>query len=172
MEKPNNITLIGMPGAGKSTIGRILARLLNFAYIDSDMALEALYGRPLQVVTEALDTEAFRNAEAEVICNLDGENCVFATGGSVIYRPRAMEHLRKLGIIVWLNPSLEAIMKRVATKPDRGISYGPGQSLEDLFAERNPLYAKYADYFCNTADGSAEECAKRILAVYSPKLID
>lgn len=166
MKKAHNITLIGMPGAGKSTIGRLLAKMLHFAYVDTDMVIEALYARPLQEVTEAMASEEFRDVEAEVICGLRGEDCVFATGGSVIYRPKAMEHLKTLGEIVWLNPELETIRERVAANPGRGISFGPGQTLDDLFAERAQLYRQYATLECDTADGSAEECARRIARMW------
>lgn len=158
------VTLIGMPGSGKSTIGRMLAGRLNYAFIDTDTVLEALYARPLQMITDALPRDVFLDAEADVICAIQARECVIATGGSVIYRKAAMLNLRRLGPVVYLNPPLEAIERRVACKPDRGISFGPGQRLEDLHTERAPMYEKYADFTCNTDCASASECARFIAA--------
>lgn len=155
-------SLIGMPGSGKSTIGRILADILNFAFLDTDHVMEALYARRLQAVTEELDTETFRDVEADVICGIRAEDCVIATGGSAIYRHRAIDHLKRLGPLVLLNPPFAVIEERVGLKPDRGISFGAGQTLADIYRERKHMYLAAADIVCDTGDLSPEECAKWI----------
>lgn len=154
-----------MPGAGKSTIGQLLAQQLGFAFVDTDLLIESLYARPLQQITDALPRQTFLDMEAGVITALAASDCVIATGGSVIYRESAMTHLKKLGPVIYLNPPLAAIVERVASKPDRGISFGPGQGLAEIHAERAGLYERYADYDCNTAAQSPQVCAARIAAM-------
>lgn len=156
------ISLIGMPGAGKSTIGLLVADLLHYAFVDTDYILEALYARSLQEVTEALGVEEFRDAEACAIKGMIGCDSVIATGGSAIYRPSAMEHLRSLGPVVHLHLSQEAVARRVALNPARGISFGPGQNLADLYAERQKMYGAYADLVCDTEEHTPSECADLI----------
>lgn len=151
-----------MPGAGKSTIGQMLARQTGYAFVDSDLILEALYARPLQDVTDALPRDIFLDAEADVICSLRADDCVIATGGSVIYRRAAMLHLKKLGPVVYLNPKIETIIMRVASEPNRGISFGPGQGLRELYAERKKLYEEYADFSCDSGEIPAIQCAMMI----------
>lgn len=158
------ISLIGMPGAGKSTIGLLLAQALGYGFIDTDYLLEALYSRRLQDVTEMLSREDFLDAEGGMICALRASGCVIATGGSVIYRPQAMAHLKKLGDVVHLSLPLETVIARVALNPERGISAGQGQTLEDLYAERMELYTKYATAAYNTSALSAESCVERIIS--------
>ncbi len=158
-----------MPGAGKSTIGQILAKMFDYAFVDTDLILEALYARPLQKVTDMLSREAFLDAEAEVVCSLNARDCVIATGGSVIYRQKAMQWLKRLGPVIYLNPPLEIIVERVSRKPDRGISFGPGQSLEDIHAERTALYETCADVIYDSSTAGASKCAEKIAEMLGKK---
>lgn len=151
-----------MPGSGKSTIGKHLADLLGYAFMDTDMLLEALYGRRLQDITNILGTEEFRDIECKMICMIQAKDCVIATGGSAIYRQAAIAHLKELGPLVLLNPSYETISKRVAMMPERGISFGPGQTLRDIYMERQPLYLEKADLECDSGEMSAGDCARWI----------
>lgn len=156
------VSLIGMPGSGKSTIGQLLASLLGFAFVDSDYIIEALYARRLQEITELLPRDQFLDVEAQAIATLRGVDCVIATGGSAIYRAPSMEHLRSLGPVIYLQTSLSNIERRIALNPQRGISFGPGQTLPDLFGERQPLYEQYAEATCATDALSPSQCAQYI----------
>lgn len=158
------ITLIGMPGAGKSTVGQALAQMLGWGLVDTDHLIEAVYGAPLQYVADAMSKEAFLDVEAQVVLSLRMFRTVLATGGSVVYREKAMRHLRSLGPVVHLDVDLPILEERIARKPDRGLAIGPGQSIRDLFEERQLLYERYAQ--CRlTADKLAPmACARAVLA--------
>lgn len=157
------ITFIGMAGAGKTTVGRLVARSLDWAFADSDHIIEAVYGAPLQDITDALGKEAFIEAEAEIVSGLRFERTVLATGGSVIYRQRTMEHLASLGPILYLDVPMKTILERIARNPDRGLAIAPGQTVEDLFREREALYRRYAGLTISTAGIGAAESARRVL---------
>ena len=157
------ITLIGMAAAGKSTVGGQLARLLHWKLIDTDQLIEAVYGVPLQSITDKLGKEAFLDVEATVICAIRAHRVVLATGGSVVYRENAMAHLHSLGPIAYLDVPLPAILERIARNPLRGLAIAPGQSVEDLFREREALYNRYADCAIDAGRLSPEACARAIL---------
>ena len=157
------ITLIGMAGAGKSTVGRQLARLLGWKLMDTDLLIESVYGVPLQDITDRLGKDAFLDVEATVLCAIKAHRVVLATGGSVVYRENAMSHLRSLGPIAYLEAPLPVILERIARNPLRGLAMAPGQSVEDLFNERKDLYASYADCIIDAGGLSPEACAKAIL---------
>lgn len=127
------IVLIGMPGAGKTTVGGELARALGWAFLDSDHLIEAVYGARLQDITDALDKETFLDAECEVIRAIKANRVVLATGGSVVYREAAMRRLAELGPIVHLDIPLAVVEERVARNPQRGLAIAPGQSLARHF---------------------------------------
>ncbi len=159
------ISIIGMPGVGKSTVGNALAKELSWSFVDSDYVIESVYGVPLQKIADALSKEDFLDLEMQVIASLRLFRTVIATGGSVIYREKAMQHLRSLGSIVYLQAPLELLLERIARNPERGIAIAPGQTIEDLFNERSALYTKYAHCSLEVKDFSAEECVKHILHV-------
>ena len=141
-----NITLIGMPGSGKSTVGRLLAHRLGYAFLDVDPLIVEAYQAPnLQKVLDDLGTEAFLDAEADVICGLDCDNTVLAPGGSAVLREKGALHLKKLGPVVYLKPSTEALIKRLGNLATRGVTLAPGQTIQDLYDYRAPFYEKYAD---------------------------
>jgi shikimate kinase len=157
------ITLISMAGAGKSTVGGQLARLLHWKLMDTDQLIEAVYGVPLQDITDKLGKEAFLDVEATVICAIKAHRVVLATGGSVVYRENAMAHLHSLGPIAYLDVPLPVILERIARNPLRGLAIAPGQSVEDLFREREALYIHYADCAIDARGLGPEACAKAIL---------
>jgi shikimate kinase len=152
-----------MAGAGKSTVGGQLARLLHWKLMDTDQLIEAVYGAPLQDITDKLGKEAFLDVEATVICAIKAHRVVLATGGSVVYRENAMAHLHSLGPIAYLDVPLPVILGRIARNPLRGLAIAPGQSVEDLFREREALYARYADCTIDADGLSPEACARAIL---------
>ncbi|MCG8531363.1 MAG: homoserine kinase [Desulfovibrionales bacterium] len=157
------ITLIGMAGAGKSTLGKLLAHELGWMFIDTDHLIEAQYGTTLQAVTDTMTKEEFLDVECAVIKNLRASRCVIATGGSVVYREPAMEHLNALGPVCHLEVALERILERIAQNPDRGLAIAPGQTVEDLFYEREALYKKYSNVTVQCTEKTPEQCVTALL---------
>ena len=157
------ITFIGMAGAGKTTVGRIVARSLDWAFADSDHIIEATFGASLQSIADAMSKDAFIDMESKIVCDLHFARTVISTGGSVIYREKSMEHLRSLGPIVYLDVPMPIILERIARNPDRGLAIAPGQTVEDLFREREELYRRYADVTVAACGVTPAESAKRVL---------
>ncbi|MBQ7739155.1 MAG: shikimate kinase [Desulfovibrionaceae bacterium] len=151
-----------MPGAGKSTIGAALARDLGWPYLDSDHLIEATYAHRLQDVVDLTDKATFLDIEASVIKLIRANRLVIGTGGSVVYREAAMEHLQKLGFIVHLDVPLDVLKERIASNPERGIAIAPGQTIEDIFNERKPLYRKWSNLSCNNYAMTVQECVALI----------
>ena len=156
-----NIILIGMPGAGKSTVGRILARRLDMTFVDTDDLIEARFG-PLQDIIDRDGLDVFYRAEETVLTDLIVSESVVATGGSAVYSPAAMENLSKLGPIVWLKASLESLAPRVGAMAGRGVARRRDQSLADLLAEREPLYQQYTRVTVDTDSNTGDEAAMKI----------
>jgi len=144
-EKHSSIVLIGMPGAGKSTVGVMLAKLTCRSFVDTDVLIQSSQGRPLQDIIDREGYLTLRDIEEQVILQFDCRNCVIATGGSAVYSPAAMAHLKQHGILVFLQVDLPVLEARVRDLDTRGLAKRPDQSFRDLFAERVPLYEKYAD---------------------------
>lgn len=157
------ISLIGMPGSGKSAIGALLARKLNWAYMDTDFLLEALYACKLQNIVDSLGKKEFLNAEERMILSIDACRSVIATGGSAVYREKAMVRLREMGPVVYIRCGLDSLRKRIALNPERGIAMEAGQSLEDLYRERKELYERYSDFVCDSELLRPDECASFIM---------
>jgi len=134
-----------MPAVGKSTAGVLLAKRTARAFIDTDVGIQTVAGRSLQEIIERDGIEAFRCLEERYVLALDCRATVIATGGSVVYSAAAMEHLGSLGVIVHLRLELGALERRLADFASRGIVRRPGQTLAELYAERMPLYERYAN---------------------------
>lgn len=143
MEK-DNIILIGMPGAGKSTVGVVLAKRMGYRFVDSDLVIQDQYGKLLHELIEEHGVEGFWKIENDVNASLDLHKSVIATGGSAIYGTEAMEHLRQIGTVVYLQLPYEEVAERLGDLNARGVTLMPGQTLADLYEERTPLYEKYA----------------------------
>ncbi|GAU09176.1 homoserine kinase [Desulfoplanes formicivorans] len=158
-----SLVLIGMAGAGKSTLGKTLARTLGFAHVDTDHLLEAWWGMDLQTLADTLSREQFLNAEARLIQSLDIRRAVISTGGSVIYDPASVAHLKELGICIYLKAQLSTIEQRIAQNPLRGLAMAPGQSIKDLYREREALYEQAADMIVRTDTQSVQACVATIL---------
>ncbi|NCO53150.1 MAG: shikimate kinase [Deltaproteobacteria bacterium] len=141
----NNLILIGMPAAGKSTLGVLLAKRLALDFIDTDLLLQRRMGLRLHQMINLKGLHSFRAAEEQTLLTLDCQQAVIATGGSVIYSPAGMAHLAQLGRILYLEISLEQLARRLDDCGQRGVVMAPGQSLADLYAERTPLYRRYAE---------------------------
>ena len=155
-----NIVLIGMPGAGKSTVGVVLAKRLGFRFLDSDLVIQERYGKLLEELIRAHGVEGFWKIEEEVNASLDCDRTVIATGGSAIYGERAMEILSEQGTIVYLRLPYEEIASRVGDLNARGVTVRQGQTLKELYEERLPLYEKYADV---TIDCEGKELREIVL---------
>ncbi len=163
MAAPSNIVLIGMPGSGKSTIGVILAKLTSRSFIDTDVLIQAQEGRSLQDIIDREGYLALRSIEERVILNLDCRKHVIATGGSAVYSEAAMAHLKKNGLVVFLNVCLDTIKERVRDLDTRGLAKRADQSLDDLFAERQALYRQYADVIIDCAEQTHEKACAKII---------
>jgi len=144
MNTKDNIVLIGMPGAGKSTIGVVLAKKLGYRFIDSDLMIQEQYGKLLHELITEHGVEGFWQIENDVNAGLEVTRSVIATGGSAVYGKEAMEHLREIGTVVYLKLSYEEIALRLGDLNARGVTLREGQSLAELYTERTPLYEKYA----------------------------
>lgn len=139
------ITLIGMPGCGKSCMGRALAGKLKMKLVDTDKLIEKKYEKKLQVLIDELGVEAFRKIEEETIASIQGENLIVSTGGSAVYSDKAMQHMKSIGKVIYLYCSFDTVKERLGDFSKRGVVLKPGQTLMDLYNERIPLYRKYAD---------------------------
>jgi shikimate kinase len=142
---PNNLALIGMPGAGKSTLGVLLAKRTARSFLDTDLLIQKAEGASLQQIIERGGVESFRSVEERIVLGLDCASCVIATGGSVVYSQAAMEHLGRLGQRIYLDVPLAELERRLGDLDKRGVIRGPGQDLEGLLAERRALYERWAD---------------------------
>jgi len=145
MTFPKNIILIGMPGVGKSTVGVLLAKRLGLSFVDTDILIQVREGRSLQAIIQAHGADQFCRIEENHILSLAPASHVIAPGGSVVYSPRAMAHLKANGIAVHLDIAVERLKRRLDDVDARGSFIAPGQTIEGLFAERHPLYLRYAD---------------------------
>jgi len=152
----NNITLIGMPGAGKSTLGVVLAKILGYEFLDSDLLIQREEKRRLYQIIDEEGDDGFKRIENRVNASIETENTVIATGGSVVYCSEAMEHLKSIGKVVYLRLSLKSLEKR-------GVLLKEGQTLKDLYEERVPLYEKYADIVVDEEGKDLEASLQAVL---------
>ena len=168
----DNIILIGMPGSGKSSVGVVLAKALGYRFVDADLLIQEREGALLQDILNQRGVDAFLDLEGEVLASLACSRTVVAPGGSCVCRAAAMEHLRGLGTVVYLQLSLDEVAGRIHNLATRGIALEPGQTIADVYAYRAPLYERYA-HLTVRADGQTladtVEAVKQALAVYQPK---
>jgi len=160
-----NVVLIGMPGAGKSTIGVILAKVLGLQFIDSDLLIQEQEQCVLKDIIERDGLEGLIKIEEQVNSEINMERCVIATGGSVIYGARAMEHLREIGVVVYIRLGYETISNRLGNIKQRGVVFREGQTLKSLYEERCPLYEKYAHVIVDGEGLGIEEVMEKIASV-------
>jgi shikimate kinase len=167
LDFPENLVLIGMFGSGKSTVGKVLAARLRYHFLDVDELIERKYRKPLQRVLDQLGVKAFMKMEDETIRSTRSWHSVLSPGGSAVYYPKAMGHLRKLGPRVYLKVSLAQLKKRLPDWSQRGVVCRGGSTLTALYRERKPLFGRYADYTVETRGKSADRIADEILAHFS-----
>lgn len=132
----NNVTLIGMPSAGKSTVGVLLAKRLGYSFIDVDLLIQEQEGKRLREIIEEQGLDGFLDVENRVNAGVEAEQAVIAPGGSVIYGKEAMEHLKSIGLVVYLKITYDELVKRVGDVKDRGVALKDGMTLLDLYHER------------------------------------
>ena len=161
----DNVVLIGMPGAGKSTLGVVLAKILGYEFIDADLLIQSKLDKTLQKLIDACGPDGFIEVENEVLCTLSASHAVVATGGSAVYSDEAMNHLKSIGTVVYLRVSYEELESRLGGLHERGVvmKSGMGMSLSDLYEERRPLYEKYADLTIDIDGLSVRDAARRLV---------
>lgn len=159
-----NIVLIGMPGAGKSTVGVVLAKHEGFGFLDSDLVIQEKTGLLLHEIISREGDDGFRQVENRVNASIQAKHTVIATGGSVIYGREAMQHLRRIGTVVYLKLSCPSIAERLGDLKERGVTLREGQTLQQLYDERVPLYERYADITVDCEDKSIREIVAEISA--------
>lgn len=167
--KPN-ITLIGMPGAGKSTIGVILAKLLSYGFVDTDILIQINQQKSLQQILDESDHLNLRKIEETEILKINIAGHVIATGGSAVYSEKAMNHLQSLSTLFFLQVDYDEILKRIHNITTRGIAKSKNQTLKDLFDERQVLYKKYAEFTVDCMGLDQEEIAEKISKKYMPNI--
>ncbi len=148
-----NITLIGMPASGKSTVGVLLAKRLGFSFVDVDIVIQEKTGKLLKEIIAEEGMEGFLAVEDRINSQLEVKRAVIAPGGSVIYGENAMRHLKEISTVVYLKLSYEAVAARLGDLTDRGVALRNGMTLREMYEERVPLYEKYADV-------TIDECGK------------
>ena len=165
----SNLTLIGMPGAGKSTIGIILAKVLSYGFIDTDILIQINRQKSLQQIIDESNHLNLRKIEEEEILKINVQNHIIATGGSAVYSEQAMNHLKDISMIIFLEVGYGEITKRIHNFDTRGIARSKDQTFRDLFNERQILYNRYAELTidCNVLD--QEEIAREISKKYHQK---
>ena len=165
----SNIVLIGMPGAGKSTVGVLLAKQMSCGFVDTDLLIQSSQGRVLQDIVDTDGPLVLRKIEEEMLLGLSYCNHVIATGGSAPYSDAAMRHLKSKGIVIFLDVDLPTLESRVSDVKTRGLAKRRNQSFADLFYERFTLYNKYADVTINCTGLIQDEVCFEIISELKQK---
>ena len=163
----HNIILIGMPGSGKSTVGVVLAKMLGYDFIDSDLLIQHKEKRLLSDIIKEEGREVFHKIEEEVNISIHASNTVIATGGSAVYSEKAMDYFKNVGIVIYMKLSFETITERLGDITGRGISMRKGQTIKDLYIERIPLYECNADIIFDCEDLNVRDAASGIWTLYN-----
>ncbi len=158
----NNITLIGMPASGKSTVGVILAKILGMKFIDTDLVIQQRENALLSDIIKDRGVDGFLEAEEAAILSVDQTNTVIATGGSAVYSEAGMKHLKSLGKVIYLKVEKEDLFGRLHHIRQRGVVLRLGETLDEMYDNRSTLYKKYADYIIDETDASVEDTVEMI----------
>lgn len=159
----DNIVLIGMPGVGKSTVGVILAKMIGYQFTDADLLIQKQEGKLLHEIIAEKGTDGFIEIEERVNASIEASHTIIATGGSVVYGKKAMEHLSCIGTVVYLNVPYDTLEKRLEDIKGRGVVLKEGQTLRTLYDERTPLYEKYADIEISEDGLNVEQTVEKLL---------
>ena len=163
-----NLVLIGMPASGKSSVGVILAKVIGYDFIDTDILIQRAEKKRLSEIIRESGVNGFLDVEARVAGSVEADHCVIATGGSVVYSEEAMKHLKKIGHVMYLKVDYDTIRKRLGNIRQRGVALREGQTLRDLYEERIALYEKYADTVIEE-EGEVEDVVVGILKIMKKK---
>lgn len=163
----SNIILIGMAGAGKSTIGPLLADRLHCSFMDSDDLIAETRKAGLQEVLDDLGPQLFQALEEQTLLAINVQHCVIATGGSAVYSRPGMEHLQDIGLVVWLDVPLAALEARVNNLNSRGLINPDGTSFAQLYYQRLELYQKYAGLRIDCEQKNPQQIAEAIYTALS-----
>lgn len=158
-----SLILIGMPGAGKSTIGLLLAKQLAKDFVDTDLLIQLEHRKTLQEILQTQGHMALREHEEKVLLNAHYPNHVIATGGSAVYSTQAMRHLKQFGPIIFLDVEIQVLEERVGDMNSRGVARAPQQSFAELYAERRPLYLHYADIVIDCKGKSQDQLVEEVI---------
>lgn len=164
-----NIILIGMPGAGKSTVGIVLAKVLGYDFVDSDLLIQKTDGRLLWQIMDEEGIDGFNRIEEQVNCSINLEHTVIATGGSAVYSSRSMEHLRSIGTVIYIHVSYETLKNRLGDLHQRGVVLKPGQTLQSLYKERAALYERHAHITIEADDMDIPQTVEAITAALTAR---
>ena len=164
MAARDNIVLIGMPGAGKSTLGIVLAKIMNYDFVDADLVIQSQCDKTLQKLIDACGPEGFIQVENQILSDIRASKAIIATGGSAVYSDEAMRHLTEIGTVVYLKISYEQLVGRLSDFQERGVVLkgGIGMSLRELYDERLPLYERYAEVTVDVDDLSITAAARKV----------
>ena len=161
----NNITLIGMPGAGKSTVGVVLAKALGYRFLDSDLEIQEQTNKRLSELIFEHGRQGFLEIENRVNSGISAVHTVIATGGSAVYGAEAMEHLRDISTVVYLKLSYECLAERLGDLHERGVVMEDGQTLQDLMRQRCPLYETYAHLTIDVEKMEIREIVEKLVGI-------
>lgn len=159
----DNIVLIGMPGVGKSTVGVILAKMIGYQFTDADLLIQKQEGKLLHEIIAEKGTDGFIEIEERVNASIEASHTIIATGGSVVYGKKAMEHLSCIGTVVYLKVPYDTLEKRLEDIKGRGVVLKEGQTLRTLYDERTQLYEKYADIEISEDGLNVEQTVEKLL---------
>lgn len=167
-QNKSNIVLIGMPAVGKSTVGVLLAKQTGRLFVDTDVLIQAAVGKTLPEIIAQQGMDGFCRIEQDYISCLDVQNAVIATGGSAVYYPPAMTALKQNGWIVYLWLPLNELKSRLDDLNARGVVFEPGQTLDDLYRKREPLYQRWADLTVNLSGLNHQQAVSAVLEKIRP----
>lgn len=167
-----NIVLIGMPGSGKSTIGNILAKLIGYCFLDTDLIIQNMEGKVLQDIIDEDGLPTFHTAEEKALCAVYCNDTVIATGGSAIFSERGMRHLKQNGKVVYLKLGINELEKRLSNLASRGVAGAKEKTIAQIFEDRRPLYEKFADYTVQCDGASVAENALKIVDLAKNDIIE
>ena len=170
MDVRKNIVLIGMPSCGKSVTGVVLAKALKMKFVDTDLLIQEEAGKGLQEIINEDGIEAFKKIEEKVLGSVELDNAVIATGGSAVYGKRAMEHFKQIGTVIFLDVPVEDIYDRVGSLKERGVVSNGKNGIEEIFADRNRLYHKYADIIYTQKNNMLRESVEELYAIIKNKI--
>ena len=167
----DNVTLIGMPGSGKSTVGVVLAKALGYRFLDADLLIQEREGALLQTILDTRGLDAFLDAERDAIRSISCRRTVIAPGGSCVLREESMAHLKGLGRVLYLRLGYGELERRIFNLDSRGIAFAPGQGLAEVYAQRVPLYARWADATVDVEGQTLQQTVAAVTAAVKSMLV-